>query len=506
VIATPSIEYVLVMPMLIVFGAAVTGVFIEAFQSRSRRRVTQLAVCIGALGAALVAVIALAGTRRTALMGAIAVDGPALFLQGLTLLVGLLAMLLIAARGGDAFVSAASAVPGSAAEVEAMRAGVPQTAVYPLAMFAVGGMMLLPAANDLLTMFIALEALSLPLYVMCGLARRRRLLSQEAALKYFLLGAFSSAFFLYGVALLYGCSGTFSLAGVGAAVAGHARDTNPALIAGGLVAMGLLFKVGAVPFHVWVPDVYQGAPTPIVAFMAAATKIAAFGAMLRIFSVALPDLREDWRPVLSVIAALTMVLGAVMAVTQSNVKRMLAYSAVTQAGFLLLGVVAAGEAGVTSTLFYLVAYSFGTVGAFAVVGLLRDSAGMEDTHIDRWAGLAQRSPALAVAFALFLLAFAGIPLTSGFVSKFAVFAAAASAGAMPMVVVAVIASVVAAFVYARLILLMFFVVPPAQAGPVAGPGPFAGVAILTAAVVTLVAGILPQPLLTLAGSAGAFVG
>src|SRR6185312_2733744 len=268
-----------------------------------------------------------------------------------------------------------SAVVGSVAEKLATRAGVMQTEVFPLTMFATGGMLLFGAANDLLTMFVALEVLSLPLYLMCGLARRRRLLSQEAALKYFLLGAFSSAFFLYGVAMLYGYAGTLRLGGIADVVAGGSGNTSLALTGVAMLLVGVLFKVGAVPFHAWIPDVYQGAPTPITAFMSAATKIAAFGAMLRIFSVAVPELRDEWRPVLWAIAILTMTVGTITAVTQSDVKRMLAYSAVAHTGFILTGVIALNESGLSSTLFYLFAYGFSTVGAFAVVGLVRDKAG-----------------------------------------------------------------------------------------------------------------------------------
>ena len=229
------------------------------------------------------------------------------------------------------------------AEKLATKAGVAQTEIFPLTMFALGGMMLFPACNDLLTMFIALEVFSLPLYLMCGLARRRRLLSQEASLKYFLLGAFSSAFFLYGIALLYGYSGGLSLQSIADAVAADSGNTSLALIGVGLLSVGVLFKVGAVPFHSWIPDVYQGAPTPVTAFMAAATKIAAFGAMLRIFYVGLPGLAHDWRPLMWAIAILTMAVGTVTAVSQTDVKRMLGYSSVAHAGFILTGVIALNE-------------------------------------------------------------------------------------------------------------------------------------------------------------------
>ena len=504
-ITAPTVEYGMVSPMLIVFGAAVAGVMVEVFAPPAHRLTVHLGLSAAALLSALAAVFALAGTRSSAVMGAVAVDGPALFVQGLILLIAILSLPVIAGRRAAAFTPHAAAVPGSAAEVEAVRAGAVQTAVFPLTMFAVGGMLLFPAADDLLTMFIALEVMSLPLYVMCGLARRRRVLSQEAALKYFLLGAFSSAFFLYGIALLYGHTGSLSLAGIGTGIASEPGG-NTLLVGLGLLLIGIMFKVGAVPFHSWVPDVYQGAPTPVTGFMAAATKIAAFGAMLRILCVALPELRADWRPVLSVVAAVTMIGGAVLAVTQTDVKRMLAYSAVAQAGFVMLGPVAGSDAGVSSTLFYLAVYGVGVVGAFAIIGLVRNTDDHEDTDIDRWAGLGRRSPALALAFTVFLLAFAGIPLTSGFIGKFAVFHAAAASGAVTLVVIGVIASVVAGFVYVRMIRLMFFAAVPADAGPLPVPGRWASAAIMVAVIVTVVAGVLPQPLLDLAGGVGGFVG
>jgi len=522
---TPSVEYGLLSPMLIVFGAAIAGVLVEAFVSRGRRYAVQVALSLVGLAAAMVAVVQLArelhgAVGRTAVVGAVAVDAPALFLQGTILLVGILGILLIAERrvpadadsesdsaggGLDSFTPQASAVVGSVAEKLATKAGVMQTEVFPLTLFAVGGMLLFPAADDLLTMFIALEVLSLPLYLMCGLARRRRLLSQEAALKYFLLGAFSSAFFLYGVAMLYGYSGTLSLVGIADAIGTGSGRTPLALIGVGLLLVGVLFKVGAVPFHSWIPDVYQGAPTPITAFMAAATKIAAFGALLRIFYVAVPELRGEWRPVLWAVAILTMVVGTVTAVTQSDVKRMLAYSAVAHTGFILTGVIALNESGLSSTLFYLFAYGFSTVGAFAVVGLVRDRTGEEATAMARWAGLGRRYPIVGIVFSLFLLAFAGIPLTSGFVGKFAVFKAAGEGGAIPLVIVGVIASAIAAYFYVRVIVLMFFTEPPDDAPDVVVPSILSTAVVTVTAAVTFALGALPQPLLDLANIADQFL-
>ncbi|MCV7229933.1 NADH-quinone oxidoreductase subunit NuoN [Mycolicibacterium komossense] len=501
-----SIEYRALSPVLIILGAAILGVVAEAFAGRDHRYRLQVVIASSGLAAALLAVVALAGTRQTAMMGAVAIDGVTLFVQSAILLVGLFTVPLIAERrrlysttGLAAFTPQASAAPGSLLEKSATGAGVMQTEVFPLTMFAVAGMMVFPAANDLLTMFVALEVLSLPLYLLTGLARHRRLLSQEASLKYFLLGAFSSAVFLFGCALLYGSAGTLRLADI--ADLGDGALTVAGI---GLLAVGLLFKVGAVPFHSWVPDVYQGAPTPITALMAAATKVAAFGAMLRLFSVALPHFRPDWQPVLWAVAILTMVIGAVLAITQTDITRMLAYSAVAQAGFLLIGVAVAGRAGVTSTLFYLAVYVLATVGAFAVIGLVRDSAGEPDTGISQWAGLGRRSPALALAFAVFLLSFAGIPLTGGFIAKLGVFTAAAAGGAGVLVMIGVLTSAVAVFVYARVLVLMFFSQCPAQPPHVVPSGRFAWATIALTAVGTIALGILPAPLMELIDGTGLF--
>lgn len=518
---TPSIEYGLLSPMLIVFGVAVLGVLIEALAPRQSRYPIQVTLALGGLVAAVVAVVFVArdlrGTPgRPAVLGAVVLDAPAVFLQGTIALVGILGIMLIAerqkatvsageARGLEGFTPQASAVAGSVAEQVATKAGVMQTEVFPLTMFAIGGMLLFPASDDLLTMFVALEVLSLPLYLLCGLARRRRLLSQEAALKYFLLGAFSSAFFIYGAAMLYGSAGTLTLSGIAESIAADGGNTSLALLGVALVLVGVLFKVGAVPFHSWIPDVYQGAPTSITAFMAAATKIAAFGAMLRIFYVAVPALRDDWRPVLWAIAILTMVIGTVTAVTQTDVKRMLAYSAVAHSGFILTGVVAANPAGVSSTLFYLFAYGFSTLGAFAMVGLIRNAAGDEETSMAQWAGLGRRYPIVGVVFSLFLLAFAGIPLTSGFVSKFAVFKAAGEGGAIPLVIVGVIASGVAAYFYVRVIVLMFFTEPPDDAPELVVPSGLSTAVVTVTAAVTFALGALPQPLLDLVNNADTFL-
>ena len=529
-IPTPHIEYAQLSPMLVVFGAAALGILAEAFLPRRNRYWAQVGIAMAGLIGAFVAIVVLAADgyattkAHLAAMGAVAVDGPSLFLQGTIALVAIVAVLGFAERrleprsstGApvDAFAPQAATVPGSDAEKSAARSGFATTEVFPLTMFAVGGMLLFPAASDLLTMFVALEVFSLPLYLLCALARRRRLLSQEAAVKYFLLGAFSSAFFLFGLALIYGYAGTVSIGGIADVVSGTATPTpalanttaNDALLLIGLamLGVGLLFKVGAVPFHAWTPDVYQGAPTPVTGFMAAATKVAAFGALLRLLYAAFPGVTWDWRPVLWGVAILTMVVGSIIAVTQTDVKRLLAYSSIAHAGFILTGVIAMNKAGVSAVLFYLGAYSFVTLGAFAVVTLVRDAGG-EATHLSRWAGLGRRSPLVAATFALFLLAFAGIPLTSGFAGKFAVFQAAASSGATPLVIVGVLSSAVAAFFYIRVIVLMFFSDPRPDGPTVAVPSAFTATAIALGVLVTLGLGILPQYFLHLADQASVFV-
>ncbi|MFI1966908.1 NADH-quinone oxidoreductase subunit NuoN [Streptomyces pathocidini] len=529
-IPAPHIEYGQLAPTLIVFGAALVGILLEAFLPRRARYHAQLLLSLVGLAAAFAAVIGLAAggyatdKARIAAMGAVAVDGPALFLQGAILLVSLVAVFTFAERRldprahgkrVDSFAAQAGAVPGGAAEQAAVKAGFTTTEVFPILLFAVGGMLVFPAANDLLTLFVALEVFSLPLYVLCALARRQRLLSQESAVKYFLLGAFSSAFLLFGVALLYGYAGTVTYSGIAEVVDGTVRNVTPALagtmgndalllIGSAMVLVGLLFKVGAVPFHMWTPDVYQGAPTPVTGFMAAATKVAAFGALLRLLYVVLPGMRWDWRPVMWGVAIVTMLAGAIVAVTQTDVKRMLAYSSIAHAGFILAGVLAATPDGVSSVLFYLAAYSFVTLGAFAVVTLVRDAGG-EATHLSKWAGLGRRSPLTAAVFAVFLLAFAGIPLTSGFSGKFAVFQAAAGGGAGELVVVGVIASAIAAFFYIRVIVLMFFSEPRPEGPTVAVPSPLTMTAIALGVAVTVALGVAPQYFLDLAGQAGVFV-
>ncbi|MCW2531837.1 MAG: nuoN2 [Blastococcus sp.] len=511
-IQAPDLSLAALAPLLFVFGAACVGVLVEAFLPRDSRHPVQVALAlVGTLGA-LVSTLLLAGTREVTAGGALAVDGAGLFLQATIAGLGALAILLFAERSLDparsSFVTSAAVPAGSPRDRELLTSERVQTEVYPLASFAIGGMMLFTAANDLLIMFVALEVLSLPLYLISGMARRRRLLSQEAAVKYFLLGAFASAFFLYGLALVYGATGSVRLSDIRAAAVSDGGDVL--LVLGlALLVVGLLFKASVAPFHTWTPDVYQGAPTPVTAFMAACTKVAAFGAILRLLYVAFGTSEWTWRPLIYGVAIVSMIVGAVLGLTQTDLKRMLAYSSIAHAGFLLTGVIGlgggGGGSGLAATMFYLLTYGLTTLGAFAVLTLVRDGDG-EASHLSQWAGLASRSPLTAAVMTLFLLALAGIPLTAGFTGKFAVFRAAIESGAWPLALVALLASAVAAFFYLRVIVLMYFS-PPAADGPTVGvPGLPTTIVLAITATATLALGIVPGPVLDLAQRAAIFVG
>ncbi len=508
-ITLPKIDYAAILPMLIVIGGALLSILFEAIVPRAARYYTQLALSGAVLLAALVSLVMLAKDGKSVLTagGAIAIDNVSLFLQGLIVVLGLVSMLLIAERAlerGGPFVAQAAITAGSEADRRQSVREPGATEVYPLTLFALGGMMLFVATNDLLTMFVALEVLSLPLYLLCAMARRRRLISQEAALKYFLLGAFASAFFLFGLALVYGYAGSVSLSAIHAA---YATGGQPAVLffAGlALLAVGLLFKVAAVPFHVWTPDVYQGAPTPVTALMASCTKVAAFGALLRLLYVAFDGAQWDVQPIIGTIAVLTMIVGGVLAVTQTDIKRLLAYSSVANAGYLLVGALAFNKEGLAWSLFYLAAYGFTVIAAFAVVSLVRDAEG-EATHLSRWAGLGRRSPLYAGVFTFLLLAFAGIPLTSGFTAKFGVFAAAIQGGQTWLVIAGVVSSMILAFPYLRVVVMMWLSEPGENSPTVSIPGALTSATLMIGVLATLVLGVFPTPVLDLAGKAAEFI-
>jgi NADH-quinone oxidoreductase subunit N len=346
--------------------------------------------------------------------------------------------------------------------------------------------------------------LSLPLYLMAGMARRRRLLSQEAAVKYFLLGAFASAFFLYGLALLYGYADSVDLPNILAAARTSSKNDVLLYLGLAMLLVGLLFKAGIAPFHSWTPDVYQGAPTPVTAFMAACTKVAAFGAILRVLYVGFSTSQNDWRPVVWAVAIASMAVGAIFGLTQTDVKRILAYSSIAHAGFILVGMVALTKDGISSVLFYVLTYGFSTLAAFGLLMVVRDADG-EATHLSQWSGLARKSPLVAVVMTILLMSMAGIPLTAGFTGKFFVFRAAYHV-AGPLVVIALISSAVAAFFYLRIVVLMFFADPPENGPTIAIPGWSTSIALTFGVVVTVVLGVFPQPLLDLAARAAKLTG
>ncbi|MCW2639477.1 MAG: nuoN [Dactylosporangium sp.] len=503
----PHIDYAALAPMLILFGVACLGVLVEAAFRRFPRARIQLPLALLGLVAALVVVVRTASKRTITAGGAIAIDGPSLFLQGSILVLGIVALLLIGERTlerGGSFVAQAAVTANTDADRAQAATAEGSSEVFPLTMFALGGMMLFSSANDLLTMFVALEVFSLPLYLLCALARRRRLLSQEAALKYFLLGSFASAFFLFGVALIYGFAGRVDFKGIDQAVVGSAASPVLLYIGLAMLAIGLLFKAAAVPFHVWTPDVYQGAPTPITALMAACTKVAAFGGLLRVLYVGFERSQWDFQPVIGTLAVLTMLVGAILAVTQTDIKRLLAYSSIANAGYLLIGVVALNKDGLSSSLFYLVAYGFTVLAAFGIVTLVRDADG-EATHLSRWAGLGRRSPLLASVFTFILLAFAGIPLTSGFTAKFGVFAAGVSGGQTWLVIAGVVSSAILAFPYLRVVVLMWLSEPAEATPTVSIPGALTSAALMIGTLATLALGVAPTLLLPITTKAAEFI-
>ncbi len=366
--------------------------------------------------------------------------------------------------------------------------------VHVLVLLAVVGMMVFGAANDLMVAFIGLEMMSLPVYVLTGVNRRDRR-SAEGALKYFLLGAFSSAFFLLGVALVYGATQTTVLPLIASAATG--QSDNLLLIGGiGMLAVGFGFKVAAVPFHMWTPDAYEGAPAPITAFMAAGIKAAAFAAFMRVFLTAFPGLVETWGQMIAWIAILTMVVANLVALVQGNVKRMLAYSSVAHAGYLLVALATGSTTGAASFLFYLVVYTLMTVGAFAVVFII-GQPGEQRLDLDAYSGLAWRRPLLGVVMTIFLLSLAGFPFTGGFIGKVFILQSAVANNLVALAVVLVLTSLVSYWYYLRMAWYMWFREPEAESAQVDVPvlGGAMRAALLVSAVLIIVLGVLPGGLL-----------
>ncbi|BCR06906.1 NADH-quinone oxidoreductase subunit N [Desulfuromonas versatilis] len=361
------------------------------------------------------------------------------------------------------------------------REGYPIGEYYALILFTTAGAMWMASGTDLMTIFLGLEVLSISLYVLAGLFRGQ-VRSNEAGLKYFLLGAFSTGFLLYGIALIYGVSGTTNLADIGMFLAAHeSLISSPMAVAGMLLmAVGFLFKIAAAPFHMWTPDVYQGAPTPITAFMSAGPKAAAFAAFLRVFTLGLGPMQGDWTSLLWLLAILTMIVGNVIAIQQTNIKRMLAYSSIAHAGYALVGMVAANEIGLSGILFYMLGYTFMNIGAFAVL-VLAGKQGEENLTLDGFAGFGYKRPFLGVAMTIFLFSLMGIPPTAGFAGKFYIFAGAVKAGYIWLAVIGVLNSAVSLYYYLRVMVAMYFKDPTEN---------YEWVKLNTAAVVSIVVAIV----------------
>lgn len=517
---TPIIDWVALAPIIIVLGAGAIGILVEAFvRTPALRRAGQLQLTFVALIAALAWIIGywvkLEGSGVAAVPLSVAVDRQSLLWQAIIVVLALLALPLFADRtkaGETPFTPLASASPGSTEEELARKKGMELTEVFPLALLAIGGMMLFVSATEFIMLFVALELFSLPLYIMVAVARRRRLLAQEAAVKYFLLGAFSSAILLFGVAMLYGANGRTAYSELRTLTHWiHGRE-ELALLGIVLVLIGLFFKLGAVPFHSWVPDVYEGAPTPVTAFMAALVKVAAAAAFVRIAFSYLYMYAAEINWIIYAVAVLSMMVGSIIALRQTDIKRMLAYSSIGHAGFILVAIPNFPESALSAIPFYLLVYGLATVGAFAVVTQVRErsesgSLGAEATRLGQWAGLGKRNPLLAGAMAIFMLSFAGIPLTAGFIGKFVVFAAAVESGGWLLVLIAVVASAIAAFFYIRLVVLMFFTEAPqdVESAVSVEPSVLSRTVIIITAAATIILGVVPNLVLSLSSDSAQIV-
>jgi NADH-quinone oxidoreductase subunit N len=490
VISLPEVPFHLITPEMIVLASAVAVLLADLWIAPGSRGAL---VTVGVLGLAAAALAVLWAADGVGFSGMYARDG-------LT-------------RVGQIVALIAAALGILVAPEYLRRFGLERGEYYFLVLVSTTGAMLMAASRDLLMLFLSLETLSIPLYVLAAFARPRAR-SQEAGMKYFLLGAFASGFFLYGVALLYGAAGTTRLPEMAAALVGTASSLTVA--AGvGLLVIGLGFKAALVPFHTWAPDVYEGAPFPAAAFMSVIAKIGAFAALVRLFPVTLGALAAQWTLILGTLAAVTMLVGNLAALAQTSYKRLLAYSSIAHAGYILVGVVTATPAAVSAVLTYLAVYAVMGTGAFAVaIALERD--GQEADRIDDYAGLYGRAPFLAIATGLFMISLAGLPPTGGFIAKAGIFLAAVDAGptGIALAVIGVLMSVVSVFYYLRVAYVMF-AAPVSDAAPKTGtegtapvrlhPSPLVNAALLLAAAGVVQMGVLPGPVLTFAQQVGALL-
>ena len=471
------------LPLVVLVFWAMALLLVDLWIPAQRKGITALLAAVG-LAVCLGLTLAQAGQTHTAFNGMVVVDGFAVFLNVLFL---------------------ASGLAGVALAYDYLkRMGIEKGEYYALLLFTVSGMLLMAYANDLIMIFLALELLSIPLYILSGFARPRPE-SEESALKYFLLGSFASGFVLYGVALVFGATASTGLPAIFKAATGGTANLSLLLVGAGLITIGLGFKVAAVPFHMWTPDVYQGAPSPVTGFMSVGAKAAGFAALLRVFMVAFPSLAANLGPILWGLAALTMVVGNITALAQSNIKRLLAYSSIAHAGYLLMafasfGTGTATASAVASALFYLMAYAFTSLGAWAVVVTLEKAEGKglgSGLEIADYAGLGAKYPLLSAAMLIFLLSFAGIPPTLGFWGKFYLFRSAVLGGNTPLAVIGLLTSLVSAYYYLRVAVIMYM--RPGE--PVARRETWVNLTAVIAALATLLLGLVPGPLFDIASQA-----
>jgi NADH-quinone oxidoreductase subunit N len=469
-----------ILPILIVAGWASLLLLIDLFIPKIRSWATPL---LGALGliAAMISLLAQFTRETSGFAGMIIADGFASVLQLLFLVLGLVAI----AQAYDYL----------------RKHRIARGEYYALLMFSLSGMMLMASAGDLIVVFVSLELLSIPLYVLAGFARPK-IESEESAMKYFLLGAFASGFVVYGIALIFGVTGTTQLSGIFESLRTANAIPSLAFLGAGMIIVGLGFKVAAVPFHMWTPDVYQGAPTSVTAFMSVGAKAGGFAALLRIFVAAFPETAATWGPLTMWIAALTMAWGNVAAIAQKNIKRMLAYSSIAHAGYIFMALPAAAVPAVApealrGALFYLIAYGITNLGAWGVVLALEKTEGT-GLEIEDYAGLGTKSPALALAMAVFMLSLTGVPPTVGFMGKFYLFRAAIDADLFWLAIVGVITSLISAYYYLRVIVVMYM----QEGSPVSHSEILLNTTVILSALATVVFGLLPGPLLQLASQAG----
>jgi NADH-quinone oxidoreductase subunit N len=460
-----------VVPMACVTAAAIAAMVAEAFRHPGERMPIAPLGAIGLVGAGIAALL-LWNSNATSFQ-VVTADNFGVFVTLVLVVIGLLSLAL------------------SAPTID--RLHLPRGEYYALMLFSIAGMMLMATSQDLLLIFLALEVLSLAVYVLTGI-RRESPTAIEAAFKYFLLGAFSSAFFLYGIAFTYGVTGSTRLDRIGSLMAAQAMSPTPMqLIALALLLVGFGFKVSAVPFHMWTPDAYEGAPSPVTGFMSTGVKAAAFAALARVFLSAFEPLRSEWQGVVWVIAAATMIAGTVIGVVQTSVKRVLAYSSIAHAGYLLVAFVAVNDEGKGAVLFYLLTYAVTNIGAFGVLALV-ESASRANDQIADFAGLGTERPLLAALMTLFLLSLAGFPPLAGFIAKWYIFTAAIEAGQAGLAIIGVLSSVVSVYFYLRIIVMMYMT-PHTEDHGIPPVPRMAGAALLVSAAIVVYLGIMPARVL-----------